>query len=50
MKIETYLNSVGIEMIAVYDGDIVSCYTKERWDEIQAEQFTPSLTDEAKTK
>ncbi len=42
-NIETYTNSIGQEMIAVYEGEIVSCYTKERWEEIQAEQSTPIL-------
>jgi hypothetical protein len=45
--IETYINSIGQEMIAVYEDETVSCYTKERWEEIKAEQSTPSVSDEA---
>ena len=35
-KIEIYENSIGVEMVAVYENEIVSCYTKERWDELEA--------------
>jgi hypothetical protein len=48
-KIENYENSLGQSMVAVYEGEIVYCYTKQRWDEIQAEQSTPMVTDEAAT-
>lgn len=43
-KIEIYENSIGEEMVAVYEDGIVSCYTKERWDEILAAKEQQSGT------
>jgi len=35
-KIEIYENSLNEQMVAVYENEIVNCYTKERWDELEA--------------
>ena len=37
MKIDTYTNSLGIEMVSIDNGDSVTCMTKEQWDTLNVD-------------
>jgi hypothetical protein len=52
MEIKEYKNSTGEAMILIIDAenDTAQSMLKSTYDAMQAEQFTPILTDEAKTK
>ena len=48
---ETYLNLEGVECVVVTNDDGTTWSgLKSAWDEMQAEQSTPIVTDEAKAK
>jgi hypothetical protein len=50
MTIEKYLSLDGVEMVLILDEDKAESMTKAEYDRRQAEQSTPIVTNEAKTK
>jgi hypothetical protein len=50
MKLENYLNTDGVEMVLVIDGDKAESMTKAEYDRREAEQSTPSVIDAVPTK